>query len=204
MSETNKQISAKDLTKILKDIVTLIKEKNPNYKIIKERFTPNKFWLKDRNETIGYITILHDDDDVIDGVCHIPSLSIDPEYQQKGLGKLLLIYGMIRAKIQYSTINEYRLDDVSDNNNYMGKNIYNQLGFLGDVRRVETNKKSSSYAPDKIAYFPNFLLRALRQTKLAKKYEDLYDKVAKIQVISRTLRARPPRESGGKTRRNRP
>jgi hypothetical protein len=62
---------------------------------------------------------------------NIPILSIHEAYKGKGLGQLLLIYGICFMN-QFNENNEIHyvtLEDMSDNNDVIGKNVYDSISF---------------------------------------------------------------------------
>lgn len=110
---------------------------------------------------------------------------------------------MLQAKIDHADIEKFTLDDDSDQSTSMGKNIYNKLGFFGDILRMETSRTASLYGPEKEAYFPNFLVRALQATGLSKNYKAMYKQAEKSQVHNRVLRLREAHIIGGKSHKKR-
>jgi ribosomal protein S18 acetylase RimI-like enzyme len=83
-----------------------------------------------------------EDHDTID----IAWLSTEPSYKGKGLALLLLIYSICYLKQQLPDIDYVTLDDDSDRNDKIEKNIYDTLGFVfkGDIQiDVSSTKKTN-------------------------------------------------------------
>jgi len=132
---------------------SLIKQKDSSYSVEVDRSDPDKILLvngpNQKEDEIGRVTI-----NIEDNTCNIPFLTIEEGYRGRKLGILLLLYGMLRAKIVHPNITEYKLDDNSDNRNKTKQNIYINVGF------VEDNPEEG---PEKTATFENFLSSALEQ-----------------------------------------
>lgn len=62
-------------------------------------------------------------------ILHITWLSTENEYRGQNLALLLMIYSICYLKLQFPSINYVTLDDDSDRNSYIGRNIYDSLGF---------------------------------------------------------------------------
>jgi len=89
-----------------------------------------------------------EDHDTID----IAWLSTEPAYKGQGLALLLLIYSICYLKQQLPDINYVTLDDDSDRNDVIDKNIYDTLGFVfkGDIQiDVSSTKKLTLSGPEK-------------------------------------------------------
>ena len=190
----------KDITLFQERVHGLIKEKDNRYNIIRDQEVSDRLLLREGSEEIGHVTSSYDKKT---HTCNISWLIIEPGHQGKGLGTLLLIYGMLQAKIDHDDIEKFTLDDDSDQSTSMGKNIYNKLGFIGDILRMETSRTASLYGPEKEAYFPNFLVRALQTTGLSQKYNSMYKQAVKNQVHNRVFRSRAPHTIGGKSHKKR-
>ena len=79
-------------------------------------------------------------------------LSTEPAYKGKGLALLLLIYSICYLKQQLPDIDYVTLDDDSDRNDKIEKNIYDTLGFVfkGDIQiDVSSTKKLTLSGPEK-------------------------------------------------------
>jgi len=143
----------KDIKLFQARVLNLIKKKNTRYDIIRDPEDLDTLLLQEDSKEIGHITASYEEEN---HTCHISWLVIEPSYQRRGLGKLLLIYGMLQAKIDHADVEKFTLDDDSDKSKSMGKNVYNQVGFIGDVSQMETSTTASQYGPEKEAYFSNF------------------------------------------------
>lgn len=89
-----------------------------------------------------------EDYDTID----IGLLSTEPPYKGQGLALLLLIYSICYLKQQLPDINYVTLDDDSDRNIVIEKNIYDSLGFAfrGDIHMdISSTKKIGLSGPEK-------------------------------------------------------
>ena len=89
-----------------------------------------------------------EDHDTID----IGWLSTEPSYQGQGLALLLIIYSICYLKQQLPDINYITLDDDSDRNDKIEKNIYDSLGFAfrDDVQMdISNTKKLNLSGPEK-------------------------------------------------------
>jgi len=180
-----KMFPKEDIKRFQADILSLIKKKDNRYNIIQDPEDSDKLLLREDSKEIGHITASYEEDS---HTCHISWLVIEEGYKRRGLGKLLLIYGMLQAKIDHADLEKFTLDDDSDESKSMGNNIYNKVGFVGDVSHIETSATASLYGPEKEAFFPNFLVRALQMTGLSKSYKDMYKNAEKGQVNNRVLR----------------
>lgn len=190
----------KDIKLFQARVLSLIKEKDNRYNIIRDPVDSDRLLLREGSEEIGHVTSSYEEETRI---CNISWLIIEPSHQGKGLGTLLLIYGMLQAKIDNPKTEKFTLDDDSDQSTSMGKNIYNKLGFIGDVSHIETSSTASLYGPEKEAYFPNFLVRALQTTGLSKNYKAMYKQAEQSQVHNRVLRLREAHTIGGKSHKKR-
>lgn len=183
----------KDIKLFKTRVLGLIKEKDNRYNIIQDPADSDKLLLREDSKEIGredskeigHITASYEEDS---HTCHISWLVIEEGYQGKGLGQLLLIYGMLQAKIDHADLEKFTLDDDSNQSKSMRNNIYNKVGFVGDVSHMETSATASLFGPEKEAFFPNFLVRALQTTGLSQRYESMYMKAEKGQVNNRVLR----------------
>lgn len=177
----------KDIKLFQARILGLIKEKDKDdrYNIIQDPEDSDKLLLREDSKEIGHITTSYEEDS---HTCHISWLVIEEGYEGRGLGKLLLIYGMLQAKIDHADVEKFTLDDDSDESKSMRNNIYNKVGFVGDVSHIETSATASLYGPEKEAFFPNFLVRALQTTGLSQRYNSMYKNAEKGQVHNRVLR----------------
>ena len=89
-----------------------------------------------------------EDHDTID----IAWLSTEPAYKGQGLALLLLIYSICYLKQQLPDINYVTLDDDSDRNDVIDKNIYDTLGFVfrDDIHiDISSTKKLGLSGPEK-------------------------------------------------------
>ena len=79
-------------------------------------------------------------------------ISTETPYKGKGLALLLLIYGICYLKEQFPDINYVTLDDDSDRNDKILKNIYDSLGFVfkdNIAIDISGTKKLKLSTPDK-------------------------------------------------------
>ena len=83
---------------------------------------------------------------------NIAWLSTEQPYQGQGLALLLIIYSICYLKQQLPDINYITLDDDSDRNDKIEKNIYDSLGFAfrDDVQMdISNTKKLNLSGPEK-------------------------------------------------------
>ena len=71
-----------------------------------------------------YRNLLEDQD-----VLHVNSVSTEDDYRGQKLALLIIIYGICYMKQKNPDISYVTLDDDSDRNTHIGKNIYDSLGF---------------------------------------------------------------------------
>ena len=74
---------------------------------------------------------------------YISDISVDERYQGKGVGSLLLIYGMCYLKINNPNIVYVTLDDVSKHRKRMRDNFYGTLGFVTESHTAIRNSDSN-------------------------------------------------------------
>lgn len=103
---------------------------------------------------------LSDDQDMF----YVQWLSTESEYRGQNLALLIMIYGICYLKLQFPSINYVTLDDDSDRNSYIGKNIYDSLGFsFRDTIEmdIEKPKRLKLSGPEKqLLLDSNFIQRA--------------------------------------------
>lgn len=95
---------------------------------------------------------------------YVQWLSTENEYRGQNLALLIMIYGICYLKLQFPAINYVTLDDDSDRNSYIGRNIYDSLGFsFRDTIEmdIENPKRLKLSGPEKqLLLDNNFIQRA--------------------------------------------
>lgn len=171
-----------DISDILTDI------KNRAEKLLKLKLGNSSADIKEVNGKISLvdnsdipiasITLVEDEQDIkrrktrqcqtsSEESCHVVSIIVKLGHQGKGLGTLLLIYGISKFFIENSTISFITLDDESEQSQSL-KNIYASLGFMytrliqlaSDGKNVEG---SSGWAagPERSGTKADFISRSL-------------------------------------------
>jgi len=133
------------------------------------------FIIYDDNSEIVQLTSYYSDGQVLQGttrgsyenlqtkyVFNITWLITLPEYQGQKLALLILIYSICYLKTKHVNIIYVTLDDDSDNNFQIKKNIYNKIGFVYRDHLSLTSKNTLKiYGPEKqLLLDENFKRRA--------------------------------------------
>lgn len=93
-------------------------------------------------------------------VFNISWLHTHQSYLGQKLASLILIYGLCYLKKTYKTTKYAILDDDSDNNKSLDKNIYNKLGFTyRGFQSLESDKEIIMTGPEKQLNFDDNFLR---------------------------------------------
>jgi len=129
----------------------------------------------DDNSEIVKLTSFYSDGQVLQGttrgsyenlqtqyVFNITWLITLPEYQGQKFALLILIYSICYLKTKHVNIKYVTLDDDSDNNFQIKKNIYNKIGFVYRDHLSLTSKNTLKiYGPEKqLSLDENFKARA--------------------------------------------
>lgn len=133
------------------------------------------FIIYDANSEIVKLTIFYSDGQVLQGrtrryyddlhtqsVFNITWLITLPKYQGQKLALLILIYSICYLKTRHVNTKYVTLDDDSDNNFQIKKNIYNKIGFVYRDHLSLTSKNTLKiYGPEKqLSLDENFKERA--------------------------------------------
>ena len=81
--------------------------------------------------------------DQLHNTFYISDINVSKPYQGKGVGSLLLIYGMCYLKINNPNIVYVTLDDASKYRKHMKSNIYGKFGFVTESHTSIYNNNSN-------------------------------------------------------------